>query len=69
MTSAKLATAMAMALITAAAYAPEADAQEAIRIDGSTGTAPLVAAIGEGFTAKSKIRRRNRHGIRHQGAL
>ena len=35
--------------------ASRAWAQHPITIDGSTGTAPLVAALGKAFTAKTKI--------------
>jgi phosphate transport system substrate-binding protein len=42
------------AIIVLLATAP-ADAQQKIMVDGSTGTAPLVDALGKAFTAKSKI--------------
>jgi phosphate transport system substrate-binding protein len=43
----------AVGLVLAAANA--ADAQQKILIDGSTGTAPLVSALGKAFTAKSGV--------------
>jgi len=45
---------LAIALMMVAAYAAAAGAQDAIRVDGSTGTAPLIEALGKSFTAKSK---------------
>jgi len=45
---------IAMVLVAAANPSP-ANAQQKIMIDGSTGTAPLVAALGKAFTAKHGI--------------
>lgn len=46
--------AMSAAFISALAYQP-ASAQQKIVIDGSTGTAPLIEALGKAFTAKTNI--------------
>lgn len=47
---------VAMTLVLAAAASPSpAFAQQKIMIDGSTGTAPLVAALGKAFTAKHNV--------------
>jgi phosphate transport system substrate-binding protein len=46
----------ALALVmTVAALPPAAGAQQQITIDGSTGTAPLVGALGKAFAAKHNI--------------
>jgi phosphate transport system substrate-binding protein len=50
----KFTVAMALALAVAANSSP-ANAQQKIMIDGSTGTAPLVAALGKAFTAKHNV--------------
>ena len=50
----KITVAMALVLAVAANSSP-ANAQQKIMIDGSTGTAPLVAALGKGFTAKHNV--------------
>jgi len=46
---------LSMAAITAAVYILPAGAQQKLLIDGSTGTAPLVEALGKAFTAKSNV--------------
>jgi phosphate transport system substrate-binding protein len=43
-----------VAIVAASVLSPAA-AQQKIAIDGSTGTAPLVAALGKAFTAKSNV--------------
>jgi phosphate transport system substrate-binding protein len=46
---------IALAAALAAAGAETAGAQQRISVDGSTGTAPLVAALGQAFTANSNV--------------